>query len=198
MERFLKKMKKDKNVINEYEDYYNGQVVTVHRLKSKDKKVVNTTRNVLINCPNCLSKIQLDQFGLYKCSGDRLTQWEKEFEQFSSLLDVKKAEFLKNISFDSMFLELYDRWIYSKSNPEDPFGCGFTNQIFLPIPSCSVTIPDPAQVKRIEKKLKRRLTEEEIFGEKELFEYRGSVFSEYRTGAKIVKISLIRFPEDCY
>lgn len=191
-------MKKNKNVISEYQDYYNGQLVTVHKFKPKDKKTVNTTRNILVNCPNCLSRIELDSFNSYKCSGDRLVQWHKEFEVFESLDDSKKLQFLKNISFDSMFLELYDRWIYSKRNPEEPFDCGFTNQIFLPIPSCSITIPDPAQVKRIEKKLRRKLTEEEIFGEKELFEYRGSVFEHYRNGAKAIKISLIRFPEDCF
>lgn len=198
MERFLNRMRKSKNVITQYEDEYNGQKILVNKLKPKSKKVVSNARANLLNCPNCLSRIVLDNAGLNKCSGDRLMNWEKEFDSFTKLEDTKKVEYLKNISFDSMFLELYDRWSYSLTNPDDKFDCGFTNKIFFPIPSCSVTIPDPAQIKRIEKKLGRKLTEAEVFGEKELFEYKGSIFEEYRKGAKTVSITLIRFPEECY
>jgi hypothetical protein len=191
-------MKKNKNIINEYEDDYNGQKVIVHKFKSKKNKIVNITRSNFAVCPNCLSKMVLDNKGFQQCSGDRLVTWVKEFQTFKDLDDIKKVNYIKNLSHDSMFLELYDRWHYSQSNPEDIFNCGYTNQIFLPIPNCSVIIPDPTQIKRIEKKLGRKLTEEEIFGEKELFAHRGGIFEEYRDGARIVKISLLRFPEDCY
>lgn len=191
-------MKKSKNIISQYEDEYNGEKIIVRKLKSKSKKVVNNVRTNLSNCPNCLSKLIFDEAGLHKCSGSRLTIWEKEFSNFHNLKDVQKIEYLKNVSLDSIFLELYDRWSYSLVNPEDKFDCGFTNKIYFPIPSCSVTIPDPAQISRIEKKLGRKLTEDEIFGEKELFEHRGSIFEEYRKGAKTISITLIRFPEECY
>ncbi len=190
--------KKNKDIIAEYETEVSGQKVIVQKFKTKDKKVINNTRSNFIFCPNCLSKLTLDDSGLQKCSGNRLIIWEKEFYQYDLLPKEKQWEYLKNISFDSMFMELYDRWAYSKKYPDDIFGCGFTNKIFLPIASCSVIIPDTSQVKRIEKKLGRKLTEEEIFGEKELFSHRGGIFEEYRDGAKTVKITLLRFPEDCY
>jgi hypothetical protein len=190
--------KKNRNVIAEYETEVDGQKVIVQKFKAKDKKVINNTRSNFISCPNCLSKLTLDEGGLQKCSGDRLVIWEKEFSQYSLLPKEKQLEYLKKISFNSMFMELYDRWSYSKIDSDDSFSCGFTNKIFLPIASCSVIIPDPAQVKRIEKKLGRKLTEEEIFGEKELFSHRGGIFEEYRDGARTVKITLLRFPEDCY
>lgn len=191
-------MKKYRNEIAEYNDVYEGQQVTVHKIKAKDKKVINNTRSNFSNCPNCLSKMILDENGLQKCSGDRLVTWELEFDKFNALDKSAQGEYLKNISFNSTFMELYDRWVYAKSNPDDPFSCGFTNHIFFPIPSCTVIIPDPAQVSRIEKKLGRKLTEEEVLGEKELFEFQGSIFEKYRKGARTVKISMLRFPEDCY
>ena len=198
MERFFKSMRKSKNVISQYEDEYNGTKVLVNKLKTKSRKVISNARINTSSCPNCLSRITLDECGLSKCSGDRLLKWEKEFVNFSNLQDDKKVEYLKNVSLDSMFLELYDRWSYSLANPEDKFDCGFTNKIFFPIPSCSVTIPDPAQIIKIERKLGRKLTEDEIMGEKELFEYKGSIYEEYRKGARTVSITLLRFPEECY
>lgn len=190
--------KKNRNVIKEYESEYEGKKITVQKIKPKGRKAINNARSNFISCPNCLSKITLDSNGLQKCSGDRLQVWEKEFSNYEKLDDSKKLEYLKKISFNSTFMELYDRWTYAKVNPEDPFNCGFTNKIFFPIPSCSIIIPDPAQTNKIEKKLGRKLTEEEIFGEKELFAYKGGVFEQYRDGAKTIKITLLRFPEDCY
>lgn len=189
--------KKNRNIISEYESEYNGQTVTIHRMKPREKKILNSSRSNLISCPNCLSKLGLDEGGLQKCLGERLLIWDLEFAKFHALDKEKQLAYLQNISFDSTFMELYDRWAYSLINPDDPFSCGYTNKIFFPIPSCSVIIPDPCQVKRIEKKLGRKLTEEEVFGEKELFFHRGGIFEKYREGAKTVKIVLLRFPEDC-
>lgn len=189
---------KNKNLINQYKDIYNGQTVTVSKFKTKDKKVINNTRSNFINCPNCLSKMVVNESGLQKCSGDKLDSWDKEFTKFDSLSDDKKLEYIKNITEESMFFELYDRWKYCKTDTEDTFSCGYTNKIFLAVPNCSVIIPDPTQMIRIERKLGRKLTEEEIFGEKELFVSKGGVFEEYRKGAKTLKIILLRFPEDCY
>lgn len=188
---------KKKNIITEYEIEYEGQKVIVHKYKTKDKKTINNIRGNFINCPNCLSKMIVDNSGIQKCSGDRLGIWDSEFTKFDKLAEVYKIEYIKTLANDSMFFELYDRWNYAKNNQEETFDCGYSNKIFFPIASCSIIIPDPAQVVRIERKLGRKLTEEEIFGEKELFSYKGSIFEEYRDGARTIKISLLRFPEDC-
>jgi hypothetical protein len=191
-------MKKSKSIISEYKAEYKGQSVIVHKIKPKERKVVNNARINYNSCPNCLSHIALDNAGLQKCSGDKLEMWNKEFIVFNQLEKEKQLEYLKNISFDSVFMELYDRWVYAQAHTEEPFGCGYTNKIFFPIPICQVIIPDPTQVHIIEKNLGRKLTEEEIFGESELFEYQGSILEKYKKGARTVKITLLRFPEDCY
>lgn len=188
--------KKNRNLIKEYEAEVDGQKVTVHRFKPKDKKVVNNARSNFTSCPNCLSHITLDEAGLQKCTGDRIVIWEKEFLKYRELSTQEQQVYMKNISYDSTFMELYDRWAYSQNNPDEPFTCGFTNKIFFPIPSCSVIIPDPAQVNNIEKRLGRKLTENELIGESELFEYQGSVFEKYKKGSKRIRIIMIRFPED--
>lgn len=192
------KKKKLRNIINEYQGEYLGQKVTVQVLKPKEKKEINNGRSNVNSCPNCLSRLTLDDSNNQKCSGDQLKIWEIQFDTFRKLDEKGKNEYLKNISYDSMFMELYDKWVYSVDNnaPEE-YNCGFTNKIFLPIPSGNVTIADPVQAAIIERKLGRRLTEEEIYGESDLFSYQGMVLKEYRKGAKKIKITLIRFPEDC-
>jgi hypothetical protein len=191
-------MKNKKNVIAEYEAEVNGQKVTVHKLKPKERKVSNNARSNDTTCPNCLSKLSLNDSGIKFCTGDKLQFWEKEFIKYEKLSDEKKAEYLVNISEDSDFLNLYDRWAYAqKDENKEPFTCGYTNKIFFPIPSSNITIPDPIKVLKVERKLGRKLTEEELYGESDLWEYKGMILKEYRQGSKKVKIPLVRFPEDC-
>ena len=191
-------MKKKKNLLKQYKSTYNNQDITVNVIKPKDKKEVNNARSNTLTCPNCLSKMTLDSNGNQQCSGSQLKIWESEFSRFQNLGEEKKAIYLKDISYDSMFLELYDKWAYSVlTNNPDEFNCGYSNKIFLPVPSCQVTIPDPIQLSIIEKNVGRALTEEEIFGEKELYYNQGIVTEEFTSTSKKLKIRLIRFPEDC-
>jgi hypothetical protein len=189
--------KSKNNIIAEYQDNIEGISVTVHKIKTKDKKAVSYGRPSTINCPYCLSKLITDKSGLQQCSGDRLEFWDKEFYSFFKMNDYQKKNYIKNITEESQFFELYDKWVYTQ-NPEsnEKFSCGYTNKIFFPIPSANVTVPDPIRMSYIEKKLGRPLTEEEIYGESELWQFGGSILKEYRKGCRRIKIPLIRFPED--
>lgn len=191
-------MKKNKNLLKQYKSTYNGQEITVDVLKPSAKKEINVARSNTLICPNCLSKLTLDTMGNQQCSSSQLKIWEAEFLKFSLLDDTNKTIYLKNISYDSMFLELYDKWAYSvaTSSPAE-FNCGYTNKIFLPMPNCQTTIPDPIQLCIIERNVGRKLTEEEIYGEKELYYNQGVVTEDFTKTSKKLKIRLIRFPEDC-
>ena len=66
-------MKKSKNVISEKTIDIEGQQVTVKRFKPKDKKRdFYDTRHSISSCPNCLSRMILNDSGVWECSGDRL------------------------------------------------------------------------------------------------------------------------------
>jgi hypothetical protein len=190
--------KSKKNVIAEYQEQIDGKTITVKRIKPKDKKAVSYGRPNAINCPYCLSHLITDVNGVQQCSGNKLEFWNKEFNKFNKLDEHLKRKYIETISEESQFFELYDRWTFAQvPENEEKFNCGYTNKIFFPMPSGNVTIPDPVRVTHIEKKLGRLLTEEELYGEVELWQYNGSIFKEYRKGARKVKIALIRFPGDC-
>lgn len=186
-----------KNVIAEYEIEYNGQKVKVHKFKAKDRKALNYARPSLGACPNCLSRIGVNASGVQYCTGNKLKFWENEFIKFNTMDDKAKVEYLSNITEESQFLELYDRFnTQLAAEVKEDFNCGYINKIFFPVPSGNVTIPDPVKVSNLEKKLKRRLTEEELFGESELWECSGAIGKEYKKGAKRIRIALIKFPQD--
>lgn len=187
-----------RNVLAEYQDTVQGQDVTVFTIKPKDKKAVSYGRPNPVNCPNCLSHLTTDNAGLQHCSGDKLDFWDKEFSKFNKLNPHNRNKYLETITEESQFFELYDRWTYSKSpNSEEKFNCGYTNKIFFPMPSGNVTIPDPLKVSNIEKKLGRKLKEEELYGESELWQLGKRILKDYTKGCKKVIIPLIRFPQDC-
>lgn len=189
---------KNKNVIAEYETQIEGQVVTVHTIKPKEKKVISYGRPNTNHCPYCLSSLIVDGSGLQQCSGDKLLFWEGEFSKYFSMDEPSKVNYIQTLSEESQFFELFDRWVITLSlDSVEKFSCGYTNKIFFPMPSGNVTIPDPVRVSNVEKRLGRRLTEEELYGESELWQYAGMVLKDYRKNAKKIKIPLIRFPEDC-
>lgn len=188
---------KKRNVISQYQTEYEGQTVTVNVVKNKEKKGQSYGRSNASVCPNCLSRLEIGEAGLPVCSKDKLQFWEKEFIRYETLKEEDKLAYMQHISMENEFLDLYDRWKYAQTDENDTFDCGYTNKIFMPIPTCNVTIPDPIKVSHVEKKLGRPLTEEELFGESELWEFGGQILKEYRKGARKVKIQLIRFPEDC-
>jgi len=171
--------------------------VKIKKLKPKGKKRGRNDRSNSLSCPNCLSKLKTNSYGVLECSGDRLKIWEKEFARFYKLTPEEKVEFLKTVSSNGTFQELYDRWVYaSETGKPDEFECGYTNTVFPPNGNVKVRIPDPIVCKRLEQKLGRKLTEEEIFGESPLYFYRGMVITEWRKRAKEIRIPFIVLPDE--
>jgi hypothetical protein len=190
--------KSKKNVIAEYQEQIEGKAVTIQKFKPKDKKAVSYGRANTINCPYCLSHLTTDGGGIQQCSGNKLEFWDKEFNKFTKLNEHLKRKYIETISEESQFFELYDRWTFAQvPENEEKFNCGYTNKIFFPMPSGNVTIPDPVRVAHIEKKIGRSLTEEELYGESELWQFGRQILKEYKKGARKLKIALIRFPGDC-
>ncbi len=171
--------------------------VKIKKLKPKNKKRGRNARTNNLSCPNCLSKLKTNAYGLLQCTGDKLKVWEKEFEKFSKLNNEKKVEYLKNVSASGNFEELYDRWVYAlQSDPPEEFECGFTNILFPPNGNVKVRIPDPIFCKKIEMKLGRPLTLEEILGEQPLYFYQGQVLTEWRKRAKQIRIPFVILPDE--
>lgn len=185
------------SIVSETEINLEGQKVKVKKLKAKAKKRGRNDRTNSLSCPNCLSKLVTNSYGILECTGDRLKIWQKEFEKYHKLTPEQKVEFLKNVSANGNFQELYDRWVYAQQQetPED-LDCGFTNTLFPPNGNVKVRIPDPIFVKRLEQKLGRKLTEEEIFGESPLYFYAGRVLTEWRKRAKEIRIPFIILPDE--
>lgn len=187
--------KKRSDIIGEYELNYNGQNVKVTRHKAKDRKATHNARRAVVSCPHCLSTIRINEVGVWECTGDKLKSWEAEFLKFHGLNNEKKVEYIKGVSADSQFLELYDRWAYAytTNNPKE-FNCGYTNKMFLPISTVKVRLADPIFVKHLERKIGRKLTEEELRGEHELWYYNGMYLKKFKKGAKRVRIPHIILP----
>ena len=136
-------------------------------------------------CPNCLSRL-LDDEGIMVCNGDRLKTWEQDFKRYEIMNEAEKQTHLITFSDSEKFLDLYYKWLSVDDSGNRPnFTCGYTNQIFSPTPETRVKIPDPLQVKRLEKKLKRILTASELTGE-----------SQIVVGDSLVKLDMLVFPDD--
>ncbi len=195
MVKYMKR--KNPNLINAGTVEIAGQQVPLKKFKAKKNKRINNARSTITNCPNCLSSMRLNSHGSWECSADKLTVWEKDFMAFSKLGDKEKGEYLLGLSNYSRFVELFDKWKYSQDNnaPEE-FNCGYTNTVYPMIGTATVRIPDPLVVKRIEAKLGRPLTEEELIGESELWLYAGKVLTEWRKKAKQIRIPYIILPSE--
>lgn len=189
--------KKPRNLVKQYKTTYQGEEVTVNVFKDKHPKGVSNARRTTINCPNCNSTLIIGENGLYECTSDKLAHWDKEFYKYYMMLPPEKLEYVTTISKESMFFDLYDKWVYARENnsPED-FNCGYTNNVSLPIASNKTIIPDPLYCLFLEQKLKRPLKEEELRNESELWIKGRRVYTEYRKGARMVKIPYILLPDE--
>lgn len=181
-----------KNQIKQYKDEWNGQEITVNRFKPKDKKGRSYGRTVVSNCPCCGSKLHLNDAQVWECTSDKLKYWESEFNKYAALNDAEKVQYLQNISSDSQFFDLYDKW---KAEPQN-FNCGYSNNIFLPIANTRTIIPDPIFVKKLEEKLKRALTEEELMNEGQLYFRHKKYSDKWFKGSKQVVIPYIVLPDE--
>lgn len=190
-------MKPKKNLIEETTTEYNSEKVTLKRFKAKEKRRTRNARSTTTTCPNCLSTLKLSKQETWECTGDRLKLWEEQFIFYSKMTTEEKVKYITGLSHYSKFLELHDKWIYATENDlPDEFNCGYTNIIYPPNGTTQVKIPDPLVVKRIEKKLGRKLTEEELLGESDLYWYGGQVLTEWRKRATPIKIPFVILPSE--
>jgi len=189
--------RKNPNLIESKTVDIEGQKVPLKKFKAKKNRRMKNGRSTITNCPNCLSSMKLNSHGTWECSGNKLEIWEKDFVAFSKLGDKEKGDYLNGLSNYSRFIELFDRWKYATENdlPEE-FNCGYTNIVFPMTGTASVRIPDPLIVKRIELKLGRKLTYEELIGESELWAYGGRVLTEWRKKATQIRIPFIVLPSE--
>lgn len=186
-----------RNLIEETTTQIDGETVTLKRFKPKNKKKSKNVRMTVTSCPNCMSSMILNSDGFWECTGSRLRLWEDEFNKFSGLTKEKQVEYLTTLSSYSRFVELYDKWKYSiEVGVPEEFNCGYTNIIYPPNGTVQVRIPDPLFVKRIEKKLGRPLTEEELYGESELYKYGGKILTQWRKKAIPIRIPWIVLPSE--
>lgn len=186
-----------RNLVKQYQEEVDGQEVTVSQFKPKDKKGKSYGRSSTTNCPCCGSKLGLNDQQLWYCTSDKLKYWESEFDKYASLNDADKVIYLQNITSDSQFFDLFDKWKYSKEvDKPDEFHCGYTNNIFLPIANTRTIIPDPLVVKRLEEKLKRPLTEEELKNEGTIHFRFKKVSDKWFKGGKPFIIPYIVLPDE--
>ena len=174
-----------------------NEKVKITKLKTKKNKKVRNGRSISTRCTNCGSSLLIDFEGHLQCTGDKLDYWIKEFEKYHLLTSNEQVIYMKKISNSSKFEELYDYWRFSKdSNFQEPFKCGFTNGLNIPLPTNKVKIPDPLVVKAIEEKLGRNLTEGELKGEELLYSFQGIISTEYVTNSKTIKIPQVILPDE--
>lgn len=188
---------KKRNLVKQYKENWNGKDVTVNQFKPKEKKGKSYGRSVTTTCPCCGSKLQLNQDELWYCTRDKLKFWESEFDKYTAMNDAEKVQYLSNISSDSQFFELFDKWKYSKeTGNSEEFNCGYSNNIFLPIANTRTIIPDPLVVKLLEQKLDRPLTEEELRNEGQLYFKFKKISDKWFKGCKPFIIPYVVIPDE--
>jgi hypothetical protein len=74
--------------------------------------------------------------------------------------------------------------------------CHFTSRNMNFVNQVNTVIPDPMVVKRIERSLKRKLTEEEAVGESKLWFLNGRYFDHEVEYGEEVDIPKVQFPDD--
>lgn len=136
-------------------------------------------------CPHCLS-ILVDDEGTMICTGSRLEVWVGDFKRYEQMNTDEKREFLISFSNSEKFVDLYEKWVAVDDDGNRPnFVCEYTNKIFSPLPDNRLVIPDPLQIRSIERQIKRSLTQEEINGD-----------TDIKVHGKLVKLKRMIFPDD--
>lgn len=186
-----------KKIVKTRKETINGEQVTVKIIEPKQRKVSRYVDRSTTDCPYCKSTLVLNSYGKWECTGDKLKIWANDFYKYYRATEKEREHILSKFSNVSRFLELYDRWAYDIiTEGEATYDCGYTNEIFPLIATCQEKIPDPLVTKRIEKKLGRKLTLEELLGEHELYAYGGRILTEWRKNAKQIRIPWIILPAE--
>lgn len=119
--------------------------------------------NTNTTCPNCLSSLLINKKGYYECSGNNLHYWEEQFKLYDTMSSSEKAIYLDNMSDKSSFLELHLKWSFKDADGHrSNFNCGYSHRTYSPVNRLRTKMRDPVAVRAKEKKLNRKLTEEEL------------------------------------
>lgn len=113
------------------------------------------TRSILNLCGDCYSTVNIDQKGNRTCSGDRLVDWQVQADLFQKMSEQQKEVFLSSLGNSSGFLRLLN-------TTTGKITCGYSLRIYPTMADSQVRMPDPMAAGRLEKKLKRPLTELEL------------------------------------
>lgn len=134
------------------------------------KKTKSKSKHKLrYKCPECgsvMHRNMIDGVLQEHCSNDSIPQHAKYFQEFYQLDERKKLDEMSK--WTDQRHELFGAWWLSTKSPKDPFVCTYKvdpKGYSIPIGSAKVLIPDPVQVAISEKILKRKLTENERYGE---------------------------------
>jgi hypothetical protein len=140
---------------------------TMKKLKFiKPKNVVRKPNSMALPaCPDCGSKLIVELSGLIICSQDRIRDIYNKCLEYEKADVNGKIEILKNDK-NGNFMELYERWNYKDINgSRSAFTCNYSNKIHSPIPNYNWWLVDTFQKKRLEKILKRPLSQAELDGQ---------------------------------
>lgn len=137
----------------------------------------NNKRVVVHLCPGCLSSLRFNSDGSYDCTGDRFDYWRSEFKKYDEMNQQQKLKYAEEFQDFDKFVDLYSR--------KEDLTCEHSGKIWKLGFAQKCEIPDPIQVKWLERQLNRKLTEEELHGEEPVF-----------LNNKAVVVEKLQFPED--
>lgn len=132
------------------------------------KKSTRSKMKVRSKCPECGSVVHrqiIDGVSVEFCSNDILPEYSQYFAWFGKQQVPLQHELMAG--WDDLKHNLYGQWYISTQDINSPFECTYRVDpgARLPSPSkCTITIPDPVQVKIAERILRRPLTDKERCG----------------------------------
>jgi len=183
-------------IINTYTEVIDSTEVSIKVMdSSKKSKKTNRAKTTSV-CPECNSVLKVNKLGIWECLGNELFYWQQEFIKFRAANQEEKDKILKSISDTGQFIDLYNRWSNSQDLPDVSFDCGYSNRLYPSHSNSKEVIADPIQVVNVERKLGRKLTEEELKNEQDIWQHGGKYLTKYRKGAKKVRIKYITFPDE--
>lgn len=117
------------------------------------RKEMNYARSNGNICSNCGSKLIFEN-NTIKCSMDQYDFWREQIKYFNTMSESEQNLYLDSIQdkHRSTFTDLVKNI--------DTYDCGFSLNI-ISVSSNSLRVPDPFQVRKAERLLKRELTESE-------------------------------------
>jgi hypothetical protein len=101
-------------------------------------------------CSSCGSKL-IKTNNTLTCSMDKITFWRQEIELYKQMNTTEQKLYLDSIQDKTKFLTLVQNI--------DTYDCGFSLNLSNITSSNSLRVPDSIAVKRLERLLKRELTE---------------------------------------